>query len=162
MNFHVWWQMSRDSPFSTCISNCPAPFVKKQLSLVLSAPLSKINCPLDGKGVWGRMDMCVSMAESLHRWRWTITALLIGFPCFAQSCPTLCDPMDCSPPCSRPWDSPDKNTGMGIPQYKIKRFYKKTNCLYICGFCFWTILFHWNVLKHTLYYHTFIVKFEIR
>ena len=32
----------------------------------------------------------------------------------ARSCPTLCDPMDCSPPglllC--PWDSPDKNTGV--------------------------------------------------
>ena len=32
-----------------------------------------------------------------------------------QSCPTLCDPMDCSLP-SRllcPWDSPSKNTGVG-------------------------------------------------
>ena len=31
---------------------------------------------------------------------------------FAQSCPTLCSPMDCSPArllC--PWDSPGKNTG---------------------------------------------------
>ena len=31
-----------------------------------------------------------------------------------QSCPTFCDPMDCSPPrllC--PWDSPGKNTGVG-------------------------------------------------
>ena len=31
-----------------------------------------------------------------------------------QSCPTLCDPMDCSPPrllC--PWNSPGKNTGVG-------------------------------------------------
>ena len=47
------------------------------------------------------------------------------FPCYmkltlpqlkvlvAQSCPTLCDPMDCSPPwflC--PWNSPGKNTGV--------------------------------------------------
>ena len=31
-----------------------------------------------------------------------------------QSCPTLCDPMDSSPPGSlRPWDSPGKNTGVG-------------------------------------------------
>ena len=31
-----------------------------------------------------------------------------------QSCPALCDPVDCSPPrllC--PWHSPGKNTGMG-------------------------------------------------
>ena len=30
-----------------------------------------------------------------------------------QSCPTLCDPMDSSPPGSHPWDSPGKNTGVG-------------------------------------------------
>ena len=31
-----------------------------------------------------------------------------------QSYPTLCDPMDCSPPGSSvPWDSPGKNTGVG-------------------------------------------------
>ena len=31
-----------------------------------------------------------------------------------QSCPTLCDPMDGSPPGSPiPWDSPGKNTGVG-------------------------------------------------
>ena len=32
----------------------------------------------------------------------------------AQLCPTLCDPMDCSPPGSSvPGDSPGKNTGVG-------------------------------------------------
>ena len=34
----------------------------------------------------------------------------------AQSCPTLCDPVDCRPPGSRllcPWDFPGKNTGAG-------------------------------------------------
>ena len=31
-----------------------------------------------------------------------------------QSCPTLCDPMGCSPPgLSVQWDSPSKNTGVG-------------------------------------------------
>ena len=30
-----------------------------------------------------------------------------------QSYPTLCDPIDGSPPGSRPWDSPGKNTGVG-------------------------------------------------
>ena len=30
-----------------------------------------------------------------------------------QSCPTLCDPIDGSPPGSHPWDSPGKNTGGG-------------------------------------------------
>ena len=30
-----------------------------------------------------------------------------------QSCPTLCDPIDGSPPGSRTWDSPGKHTGVG-------------------------------------------------
>ena len=30
-----------------------------------------------------------------------------------QSCPTLCDPIDSSPPGSYRWDSPGKNTGVG-------------------------------------------------
>ena len=30
-----------------------------------------------------------------------------------QLCPTLCDPVDCSPPGFSPWDSPGKNTGVG-------------------------------------------------
>ena len=30
-----------------------------------------------------------------------------------QSCLTLCDAIDGSPPGSRPWDSPGKNTGVG-------------------------------------------------
>ena len=34
-----------------------------------------------------------------------------------QSCPTLCDPTDGSPPGSPcPWDSPGKNTGVGNTQ----------------------------------------------
>ena len=31
----------------------------------------------------------------------------------AQSCPTLCDLMDCNPQLLSPWDSPGKNTGVG-------------------------------------------------
>ena len=30
-----------------------------------------------------------------------------------QLCSTLCDPMECSPPDSCPWDSPGKNTEVG-------------------------------------------------
>ena len=34
---------------------------------------------LDGRRVWGRMDICICMAESLHRGSCeTVTALLIG------------------------------------------------------------------------------------
>ena len=31
----------------------------------------------------------------------------------AQSCPTLCNPIDCSLPGSSPWNFPGKNTGVG-------------------------------------------------
>ena len=34
---------------------------------------------LDGRGVWGRMDTCTYMAESLRCPPETITALLIGY-----------------------------------------------------------------------------------
>ena len=42
-----------------------------------------------------------------------------------QSCPTLCDPRDGSPPGSpRPWDSPGTNTGVGchflLQRMKVK------------------------------------------
>ena len=48
----------------------------------------------------------------------TSTKQLICTTCICakllQSCLTLCDPTDCSPPGSYPWDSPGgKNTGMG-------------------------------------------------
>ena len=33
---------------------------------------------LDGRGVWGRMDTCICMAESLHCSSETTTTLLIG------------------------------------------------------------------------------------
>ena len=42
-----------------------------------------------------------------------------------QSCPTLCNPIDGSPPGSHPWDSPGKNTGVGchflLQCMKVKR-----------------------------------------
>ena len=49
---------------------------------------------LYGREVWGRMDTCICMTESL------ITVLLISyqFSSVAQSCLTLCDPMNRSTP----------------------------------------------------------------
>ena len=40
---------------------------------------------LDGRGVWGRMDTCICMAESLPRSPETVIALLIGVYGVAQS-----------------------------------------------------------------------------
>ena len=41
------------------------------------------------------------------------THLVCAVCLVAQSCPTLCDLMDCRPGSSVPGDSPGKNTGMG-------------------------------------------------
>ena len=74
--------------------------------------------------------------RGLPRGRWTIsrsctdiqTSPSAGEAAAAkslQSCPTLCDPVDGSPPGSRPWDSPGKNAGVGchflLQCMKVKR-----------------------------------------
>ena len=52
---------------------------------------------MDGKG---RMGPCVCMAKSLRCSSGTVTTLLISdqFSSVAQSCLTLCDPVNCSTP----------------------------------------------------------------
>ena len=53
---------------------------------------------------------CTSFLDSTHM------PCCLAAPAAAkslQSCPTRCDPIDCSPPGSCPWDSLGKNTGMG-------------------------------------------------
>ena len=59
-----------------------------------------LTWPLDGRGVWARMDTCTCMAEPLCCTPKTITGLT-GCACMCpkllQSCLTFCDPMDCSP-----------------------------------------------------------------
>ena len=59
-----------------------------------------------------------SMAKSINtNWDQTNHQIYAQFNAAAaksiQSCLTLCDPIDGSPPGSRPWDSPGKNTGVG-------------------------------------------------
>ena len=53
------------------------------------------------KRFWGRINTCICMTESLHCLPETITTLLISYAAAAkllQLCPTLCDPIDGSPP----------------------------------------------------------------
>ena len=56
---------------------------------------------LDGRGVWGRMDTYVCVAESLHCAPEAITTLFIGYVFVIQQCLTLCRPMDSSTPSLR-------------------------------------------------------------
>ena len=57
---------------------------------------------LDRRGVWGRMDTCIYMVESLCCTYETITTLLTSYAMLCakslQSSLTLCDPMVYSPP----------------------------------------------------------------
>ena len=54
----------------------------------------------DGREVWERMDLSICMAELLCGPPETITILLISYQIrsVAQSCPTLCDPMNRTTP----------------------------------------------------------------
>ena len=59
----------------------------------------------------------VSFSETLYSMMkiWTVV-LFIAAAAAAKSrqlSPTLCDPIDGSPPGFRPWDSPGKNSGVG-------------------------------------------------
>ena len=59
---------------------------------------------LDGRGSGGRMNTCICMAEFLCCSPETVTIMLTSYNekkvkvLVIQSCPTLCDPMDCSLP----------------------------------------------------------------
>ena len=54
---------------------------------------------LDRRGIQGRMDTCFYTAESLCCSPETTTTLLISYAAKPlQLCPTLCDPIDSSPP----------------------------------------------------------------
>ena len=58
----------------------------------------------------------LNLVASLKKIVQTVTSIILVTAAAAksrQSCPTLCDPIDSSPPGSRPWDSPGKNTGVG-------------------------------------------------
>ena len=62
-----------------------------------------LRASLDGRGIGVRMDTRICMAESLCCSPESTTTLLISYAAAAaakslQSCPTLCDPIDGSPP----------------------------------------------------------------
>ena len=60
-----------------------------------------------------KTNACTCMAESLHRSPEAIMALSTSYVLSGLSCPTLCNPMVCSPPDSSvSGDFPGKNTGV--------------------------------------------------
>ena len=86
-------------------------FVAPYLGLLETSALSSQLCPPLGSTpsqlVTPQATSRLSCTEGCPR----LHAMLC---LVAQSCPALCDPMDCSPPGSSVhWDSPGKNTGVG-------------------------------------------------
>ena len=61
----------------------------------------------------------------LNDFRFTYISAALGKS--RQSCPTLCDPIDGSPPGSRPWDSPGKHTGVGC-HFQVQCMKLKSEC----------------------------------
>ena len=62
----------------------------------------------------------IAQGKNPKIWSQKILVLILASPSTAaaaakscQSCPTLCNPTNGSPPSSHPWDSPGKNTGVG-------------------------------------------------
>ena len=88
--------MRHETQDSSHLLSASAPPWNLCLVSTLLACVSPSSVPSQGSINTG-VCVCVCVCESV-----------------AQLCLTLCDPMDCSPPGSScPWDSPDKNTGVG-------------------------------------------------
>ena len=71
----------------------------------------------EGLSAWERAQGPVFQATDSEIARFSLVAQKLKNPCVylvTQSCPTLCDPMNCSPPgFSAHGDSPGMNTGVG-------------------------------------------------
>ena len=65
-----------------------------------------------------------------------------------QSCPTLCDPMDCNLPGSVHGDSPGKNTGVGCHALLQEIFPTQGSNLHLLCLLHWQVSFfyHWHHL----------------
>ena len=77
----------------------------------LSDPL---DCSLPGSSVHGIFQARVLEWGAIACSIYTVQFSSVQFSSVAQSCPTLCDPIDGSPPrLPRSWNSPGKNAGVG-------------------------------------------------
>ena len=75
--------------------------------------------------------------------------------CISQSCPTLCDPMNCSPPGSSIQDFPGKNAGVGCHSL-LQGIFPTQGSNPGLPYCRQTLyhLSHWGVLDHLWIYST--------
>ena len=115
--FTIWFRIYLwGLPEAQTVKNLPAVQETQVRSLGQEDPLEKeiashssiLACRIPRIEEAGGLQ---SMGSQRVRHNWATAAAAAKSH---QSCPTLCDPIDGSPPGSpRPWDSPGKNTGVG-------------------------------------------------
>ena len=111
-----------------CPENSVAPFLVSSSCLKSSQLLVRL------------LFLCGQLFYLYSWWKDVLIILVIQTFCSAaaaksrQLCPTLCDPIDGSPPGSHPWDSPGKNTGVGC--HFLFQTICSSRCLFICIFLF--------------------------
>ena len=103
--YGCWW---RESPLASCWSGVAKPmcftFTVRSRREPEQSPLVGIIILLSSLENISRVikGLPIAFSLSLPGWVWrklTRTATSVVIPCLAaQSCPTLCDPMDCSTP----------------------------------------------------------------
>ena len=91
--------------------------------VVVAELLSRVQLVLTPWTAAHQVPLSYSISQGLLKFMLIKLVMVWVYACMRakslQSCPTLCDPMNCCPTGSSvygilcPWDSPDKNTGVG-------------------------------------------------
>ena len=107
--------LTSESSVETLI--CRARFLlsnSANTSACLSLMCSSISntSPIKRTGNISMITNLLQLGREISSYNWSLHASAAAAAKLLQSCPTLCDPTDGSPPDS-PWDSPGKNTGVG-------------------------------------------------
>ena len=103
-DFFVWFY-SMQSPFYSLTS-------KEENNIwILRNKIQSIAVPFLGKSPSFSNNVCICNCNGIFFNNWTVRSTVLCL--VSQSCPTLCDRMDCSPPVSSVHgDSPGKNIGV--------------------------------------------------
>ena len=112
--------IAQKNPTFKLLRKIPRSLNRIRISLTIVLKLQKVYSPLEGACILQFVNHFLSVlllsVICLSGPDWCLS---LRHPAAAaaakslQSCPTLCDPIDGTPPSSGPWHSPGKNTGVG-------------------------------------------------